>query len=189
MNFYSFHIGDYVSHTHHLTAIEDITYRRLLDLYYLQEKPLESDVSVVARMVRMSDHETVVHSVLNEFFSKTPEGWSNKRCDEEIAKYRSKAGNHWSKKLPKHVKAAMQGERNAVKANATPKWLSKEDRKAIAKVYAEAATLTAQTGIKHEVDHIVPLRSSVVCGLHVSWNLRAIPASKNREKSNFFEVA
>jgi uncharacterized protein YdaU (DUF1376 family) len=40
VNFYSFHIGDYAAHTRHLTPIEDIAYRRMLDLYYTSEKPL-----------------------------------------------------------------------------------------------------------------------------------------------------
>ena len=39
MHYYSFNIGDYASHTRHLTAIEDLAYRRLLDLYYLHEQP------------------------------------------------------------------------------------------------------------------------------------------------------
>ena len=39
MHFYSFNIGDYASHTRHLTPMEDLAYRRLLDIYYLHEQP------------------------------------------------------------------------------------------------------------------------------------------------------
>lgn len=69
-------------------------------------------------------------------------------------------------------------------ATATPMWLSKGHRDAIAAIYAEAARLTEETGIPHHVDHIIPLKGRGVCGLHVPWNLRAIPAAENMSKSN-----
>jgi hypothetical protein len=57
MHFYSFNIGDYISHTRHLTVIEDCAYRRLLDLYYLHEQPLNECSTTVARAINMRDHE------------------------------------------------------------------------------------------------------------------------------------
>ena len=56
MHFYSFNIGDYASHTRHLTHLEDLAYRRLLDAYYLQERPLHEDVAMVARQINFRDH-------------------------------------------------------------------------------------------------------------------------------------
>lgn len=58
------------------------------------------------------------------------------------------------------------------------------DFDAIRAVYREADRLTLATGVKHQVDHIVPLNHPRVCGLHVAANLRAIPAGPNMAKSN-----
>ena len=86
MHYYQFHIGDYKSHTHHLTVLEDIAYRRLLDHYYLHEAPIKQ--RDIARQIGMRDHEQEVLSVLNEFFVSTEKGFVSVRADEEIAKYR-----------------------------------------------------------------------------------------------------
>ena len=56
-------------------------------------------------------------------------------------------------------------------------------------IYAEAKRLTKQTGVKHEVDHIVPLHGELVSGLHVSWNLQVLTREQNYAKSNRFDVA
>ena len=86
MHFYQFHIGDYKSHTHHLSLIEDLAFRRLLDHYYLHEAPIKQ--RDIARQIGMKDNEQEVLTVLNEFFISTDQGFINPRADEEIAKYR-----------------------------------------------------------------------------------------------------
>ena len=91
MHFYSFNIGDYISHTKHLSDMEDLAYRRLLDLYYLHERTLNEDVSLVARKINMKDNVPEVKVVLEEFFKlEVGIGWTNPRADEEIQKYQSK---------------------------------------------------------------------------------------------------
>jgi len=90
MHYYQFNIGDYASHTRHLSPIEDIAYRRLLDLYYLHERPLNSGLTSVARQINLRDYESEVKSVLEEFFTLTDDGWINVRADKEIAHYRGK---------------------------------------------------------------------------------------------------
>ena len=91
MHFYSFNIGDYISHTKHLSDMEDLAYRRLLDLYYLHERTLNEDVAIVARKINMRDNVPEVKTVLEEFFVlEVGKGWTNPRADEEIEKYQSK---------------------------------------------------------------------------------------------------
>jgi uncharacterized protein YdaU (DUF1376 family) len=85
MHYYQFNIGDYIKNTLHLSVMEDIAYRRLLDLYYDSEQPIPNDIPRVSRRLRM-DCE-VVQSVLNEFFELTESGYRNHRADLEISDY------------------------------------------------------------------------------------------------------
>ena len=85
MHYYSFHIGDYKSHTHHLTLMEDLAYRRLLDHYYLHQAPIKQ--RDIARQIGMRNQEQDVLTVLNEFFVSTEDGFINPRADKEIAAY------------------------------------------------------------------------------------------------------
>ena len=91
MNFYPFHIGDYAAHTRHLSLIEDLAYRRLIDFYYLAESSLLGDIDLIARRIGMKEYAEEVSYILNTFFEYTENGFINKRCDEEIAKYHAKA--------------------------------------------------------------------------------------------------
>lgn len=75
--------------------------------------------------------------------------------------------------------------RDAKQKQRTPAWA---DMGAIRRVYEEAVRLEAATGIKHHVDHEIPLQGKLVSGLHVHLNLRAIPAAENMKKRNKFEV-
>ena len=90
MHYYQFNIGDYVSHTRHLSPIEDIAYRRLLDAYYLSERPLNIGLTSVARQIGMREYEAEVDLVLQEFFILGGDGWTSSRADKEIAHYKSK---------------------------------------------------------------------------------------------------
>ena len=73
--------------------------------------------------------------------------------------------------------------RRAREKQAFPEWA---DHKIMRAIYREAARLTKETGIAHDVDHIVPLAGKNVCGLHWEGNLRIVTAAENREKSNRF---
>ena len=105
MHYYQFNIGDYHSHTLHLSEIEDLTYRRLLDWYYLHETPIPLDESEVSRQIRMRSHTESIAIVLREYFECTEDGWIHHRANKEIAKAGDKsekasasAKARWSKK-------------------------------------------------------------------------------------------
>jgi len=91
MNFYPFHIGDYAAHTRHLSLMEDLAYRRLIDLYYLSEGSIVGNWELIARRIGMSEISSDVKYILETFFEQNGEKWVNKRCDEELAKYWLKA--------------------------------------------------------------------------------------------------
>lgn len=66
---------------------------------------------------------------------------------------------------------------------AQPRWLTKSQRQKFHAIYRKMRALRAR-GQNVNVDHIVPLRSDLVCGLHVWWNLEIIDAGANFRKGN-----
>lgn len=76
---------------------------------------------------------------------------------------------------------AHENRRRAAELNQT---LAGDFEREIQQLFSEAARLTRETGIPHNVDHIVPLQGREMRGLHVPWNLRVIPASENFQKKN-----
>lgn len=65
MNYYQFHVGDYAAHTRNLGLLEDLAYRRMLDAYYVSERPFMGTTQDVARAA-MSDEDTVRKLVWEE---------------------------------------------------------------------------------------------------------------------------
>jgi hypothetical protein len=86
----------------------------------------------------------------------------------------------WAKEHPGTINALI-AKRTATKKRAIPKWANLS---AIKAMYAAAARLTRETGIRYEVDHIYPLQSDLVCGLHCEANLQIITKTDNLRKGN-----
>lgn len=117
MNYYPHHVGDFNNATRHLTRVERSIYRDLIDLYYDTEMPLSLDFIVLCRRVIARDDEekAAVEQILNEFFIKTDKGWTHKRCDEEIQKYREgleKSAAGGKAKASKNAASKVQAERD-----------------------------------------------------------------------------
>ena len=101
------------------------------------------------------------------------------RTNEAKQAYR----NAWKDRNPLEVKASTKHRRDKHK-QATPKWLTLEQKAEIRKLYIDAMTVSKITGVPYVVDHIVPLRGQDVCGLHVPWNLQVMSREENLKKSN-----
>jgi uncharacterized protein YdaU (DUF1376 family) len=166
MNFYPFHIGDYLSHTNHLSNEEDLAYRRLIDLYYQTEEPFTRNLAWLAKRVKST--EEIVATILVEFFEETPEGWKNKRADEEIAKYkamqeggRKGAALRWGKGSdtpPKHPPMQTKNQepltKNHIK-DITPEGVSEsifKDYLEVRKAKKAKWTQTALKGLQREAE-------------------------------------
>jgi hypothetical protein len=112
----------------------------------------------------------------------------NPSCNKEsskkwYAKNKKKARQavaNWEKKN-KAQKSALSAKYRAAKLQATPPWANVD---AISYFYKKAFELTISTGIAHEVDHIYPLQSKYMCGLHVETNLQILTKRENASKNN-----
>jgi hypothetical protein len=75
--------------------------------------------------------------------------------------------------------------RRSTKRKATPCWAELDQ---IKEVYLQAEIMSKSGEVQYEVDHIVPLKHQLVCGLHCMSNLRIISKDENRTKKNTFVV-
>jgi len=125
MHFYPFNIGDYATATAHLEPLEDIAYRRLMDLYYSTEKPIPECLNKTARLIRMRTHSECIAVVLEEFFTLECDGYHCDRIDVELFKFHEKsekasksAKSRWKKaKQNQKVKALSERNANALKTH------------------------------------------------------------------------
>jgi hypothetical protein len=109
--------------------------------------------------------------------------------ENNLARYYS---NHEDNKIKclqyyynnKHTVFKNCAKRRCSKLLASPSWVDKKHEDRIGNIYKASINTSHRTGIQHHVDHIVPLQGKTVCGLHVWWNLRIIPAKINLSKGN-----
>jgi len=178
MHYYQFNIGDYASHTRYLTPMQDLIYRRLLDLYYLHEKPIP--IETPCTFIGLNDCSTDVQRVLNDYFILTEKGWINKRADEQIAEYKSKQKS-----------ASMAGKKSAEARKAS--------KDAVLERPFNERTTDVQPTIKHKPLTInqEPIKESATkvaksTRLSIDWELPdefAIWAKKERPDLNVNQVA
>lgn len=124
MNHYPRHIGDILTATVGLSLAERGAYDALIDQYYAREAPLPKDRREVYRLAAAATpaERKAVDYVLGRYFTEQDDGWHQRRCDEEIEKYRAKsakasesAAARWGARDPGDVRTHTGGgsERNA----------------------------------------------------------------------------
>jgi hypothetical protein len=86
----------------------------------------------------------------------------------------------------KDKRAAWENNRRATKLNASPSWANEFF---IEEIYNLAKLRTKLTGLTWHVDHIIPLKNKIVCGLHCEANLQVILASENLRKHNKYDIS
>lgn len=92
----------------------------------------------------------------------------------------------WRKNNP-HILRAKDAKRKSLKLRASLGEFYNSVKLEILTVYKNCSNITKSTGIKHHVDHIIPLKNKKVCGLHVPWNLQILTGSQNCKKLNKFD--
>lgn len=107
---------------------------------------------------------------------------NKEKCLDVARKWRAtEIGKEWERNRCPIERALKNSRRRAALLKAIPIWV---DEKEIAVFYETAQSLSAQTGVVHHVDHIVPLQGRTVCGLHTAANLQVLPAIENIRKLN-----
>ncbi len=91
MHYYTFYAKDYASKASFLEPMEDLAYRRMLDLYYLTEQPLPESVDEIALLIRMRSHSDCIAVVLRYFFELTASGYINKKVETILSEYHAKS--------------------------------------------------------------------------------------------------
>lgn len=122
-------------------------------------------------------HKAARNSVRRENYAANPMP-AKKQTRDYYRKNREKILAHSN---DRHLVNATAARRRARKVLAAAGW---RNDFFINEIYDLARLRAQYLGVPHHVDHVVPLQSKFVCGLHVEHNLRVIPATQNQEKHN-----
>ena len=105
------------------------------------------------------------------------------RTKAELAEARKASHKAWRDRNGAKIKAVDLRHKMKLR-KATPSWLTDAHWAQMNRFYERAKLKTKRTGIRHDVDHIIPIAGETVSGLHVPWNLQILTQRQNVRKSN-----
>jgi hypothetical protein len=120
-----------------------------------------------------------------DVLKKMSQRFQIKMLNPEFRKKNNERLKAWSKQNPvKNLERV--NRRRALKKQALPIWLTAIEKCQIEEFYEISLAKSFQTGIKHHVDHIFPLKGKGYNGLHVPWNLQILTQEQNDKKATKF---
>ena len=122
-----------------------------------------------------------------EYYAKHRASRRKEIAEWKIGNPKTAAATSKSYRIKNKAKVyAKNAKHRAARIQSVPSWHDDDAQWMIEEIYSLCALRSRLTNVTHQVDHIVPLNSKVVCGLHTPLNLRVITASENRVKGNRF---
>lgn len=166
---------------------------KTLDCFYGNSKGGLLPRCKTCHLIQCAESRRKNPDYIRRWKEKNPDAWSNwykAHAQERRDKFKAyreinkesvaKRLAEWTKKNSDRVNARVAA-RQIQKHRAIPKWAN---RCYMADMYTIAKLVTEFTGIRHEVDHIVPLKGAIVSGLHWEGNLQVLPKVQNISKLN-----
>ena len=121
------------------------------------------------------------HQELQNDWRRTEKGKQQSRdWDRKNPEKRKAMNKAWKDSHPAERRESCR-TRQAAKLQRTPVWA---DQAATLSIYEECERRNQETGIKHVVDHIIPLQGERASGLHVASNLQILTEQENLSKGN-----
>ena len=139
--------------------------------------------SETAKQYREKNREKVIQAK-KKYYEDNKEDILKKQKDYYYLKkdYINDRNAKW-KKENKGLVVAYTRAYHLRKVRAMPVWA---DNEKISAIYDRAVRFSHWLGTVFHVDHIIPLKHPLVCGLHNEFNLQILPRKLNLKKSNKF---
>jgi 5-methylcytosine-specific restriction endonuclease McrA len=160
--------------------------------FFYKKKNYKNGLSSICKDCEKSYHANkYIHN--KEHIAKRSAEWAKNNKEKKSVINKASAERNREKRneqsrLYKKRNKGIVNSRNAFRRasvrQATPPWLTQDQKQDIRSMYTLAQKFEKAFDANYHVDHIVPLNGENVCGLHVPWNLQILEQKVNLKKSN-----